>query len=40
MGELIDIPAADGLVVGMTDPEMTFTEAGWLVLQADVDVVR
>ena len=38
MGELVDIPAASDLSIGVTDPEMTFTAAGWLLLQADLSV--
>jgi len=38
MGELMDIPAAEGLEVGVTQPEMEFTEAGWLLLRADLTV--
>ena len=38
MGELIDIPAAEGLEVGIVDPEMEFTEAGWMLLRANLDV--
>jgi hypothetical protein len=38
VGELLDIPAAEGLEIGLTNPEMSFTEAGWLLLRADLTV--
>jgi len=38
MGELMNIPAAEGLEIGLTNPEMSFSEAGWLLLQADLAV--
>lgn len=36
VGELVDIPAAEGLTLGLVDPELSFTEGGWLLLQADL----
>jgi len=38
MGELVDIPAAEGLEIGVVEPEMEFSEAGWLLLRADLAV--
>jgi hypothetical protein len=38
MGQLVDIPAVQGLEIGLTNPEMSFTEAGWLLLRADLTV--
>jgi len=38
MGQLMDISAASDLEIGMTDPEMEFTSAGWLLLRADLEI--